>query len=200
MRLVRAMLSTPVGPMLALASDEALCALEFRADARLTRLDARLLRFHAQPAVEDGSNGVIDRTREWLDAYFAGRRADADALPLGALGTRFEQRVWKALRTIPPGETRSYGQVAAQVAATVNASRAVGLANGANPIAIIVPCHRVIGADGTLTGYGGGLDRKRWLLEHEQQYWPTDTSLSRVTAAHHHRQPRDARQPRFDFQ
>ena len=85
-----------------------------------------------------------------------------------ALGTRFEQKVWKALRAIPAGETRSYGQVAALVSSTVNASRAVGLANGANPIAIIVPCHRVIGSSGTLTGYAGGLERKRWLLEHER--------------------------------
>jgi methylated-DNA-[protein]-cysteine S-methyltransferase len=197
MRLVRATLPTPVGPMLALASDEDLCALEFGSDARMSRLEARLVRFFAAPQVEDGSNAIIARTREWLDAYFAGAAADVQAIPLGALGTRFEQKVWKALRLIPPGETRSYGQVAAQVASTVNASRAVGLANGANPIAIVVPCHRVIGADGSLTGYGGGLDRKLWLLEHEQRYWPTDTSLSRVTP--HHREPRDRREPRFEF-
>lgn len=197
MRLVRALLPTPVGTMLALASDEALCALEFRSDTRLTRLDERLLRFLATPSVEDGTNAVIDRTRAWLDAYFAGQAPDASALSLGAVGTRFEQKVWKALRAIPPGETRSYGQVAAQVAATVNASRAVGLANGANPIAIIVPCHRVIGADGSLTGYGGGLERKQWLLEHEERYWPTDTSLSKVLP--HHRDPKDSRQPRFEF-
>jgi O-6-methylguanine DNA methyltransferase len=190
------MLPTAVGPMLALASDQALCALEFRSDRRMTRLDARLLRFFDNSSVEDGKNAVIARTREWLDAYFAGASADATGLPLGAVGTRFEQKVWKALRLIPPGETRSYGQIAAQVASTVNASRAVGLANGANPIAIVVPCHRVIGADGSLTGYGGGLDRKLWLLEHEQRYWPTDTSLSQV--APHHRVPR-ANQPRFEF-
>ena len=112
--------------MLALASDEALCALEFGSDSRMSRLEARLLRFFGAPSVEDGSNAVIDRTREWLDAYFAGASADVNALPLGALGTRFEQKVWKALRLIPPGETRSYGQVAAQVASTVDASRAVG--------------------------------------------------------------------------
>ncbi|HUR34458.1 MAG TPA: methylated-DNA--[protein]-cysteine S-methyltransferase [Vicinamibacterales bacterium] len=197
MRLVRATLPTPVGPMLALASDGALCALEFGTASRQLRLEARLLRFFATSRVEDGANDVIERTRDWLEAYFAGAAADASSLPLGAMGTRFEQKVWKALRTIPAGETRSYGQVAAQVASTVNASRAVGLANGANPIAIVVPCHRVIGADGSLIGYGGGLDRKLWLLEHEQRFWPTDTSLSRV--APHHRAPRDSRQPRFEF-
>lgn len=185
--------------MLALASDEALCALEFSAGHRLSRLDARLARFFHSPDIDDGMNGVIERTRAWLDAYFGGVSADPGALPLGALGTRFEQKVWKALLAIPPGETRSYGQVAAQVASTVNASRAVGLANGANPIAIIVPCHRVIGADGSLTGYGGGLDRKTWLLEHEERFWPTDTSLSCVSRASHPREDRETRQPRFDF-
>lgn len=197
MRLVRALLPTPVGTMLALASEEALCALEFRSDTRLTRLDERLLRFFDTPTIDDGTNAVIERTQAWLEAYFAGTAADMTALQFGALGTRFEQKVWKALRAIPVGETRSYGQVAAQVSSTVNASRAVGLANGANPIAIIVPCHRVIGADGSLTGYGGGLDRKRWLLEHEEQHWPTDTSLSKVLP--HHRDPKDSRQPRFEF-
>lgn len=197
MRLVRATLPTPVGPMLALASDEALCALEFSSKDRMSRLESRLARFFSVSTIDDESNGIIDRTRDWLNAYFAGAQADASLLPLGAIGTRFEQKVWKALRLIPPGETRSYGQIAAQVASSINASRAVGLANGANPIAIVVPCHRVIGADGTLTGYGGGLDRKLWLLEHEQRYWPTETSLSRVTP--HHREPRDQRQPRFEF-
>jgi AraC family transcriptional regulator of adaptative response/methylated-DNA-[protein]-cysteine methyltransferase len=196
MQLVRATLPTPVGPMLALASDEGLYALEFDSGQRMTRLDARLTRFLASPAVIDGTSDVIERTRAWLDAYFAGRSAEVIGLSLTPAGSRFEQKVWAALRRIPPGETRSYGQIAAQVASTVNASRAVGLANGANPIAIIVPCHRVIGADGSLTGYGGGLERKLWLLEHEQRYWPTDTSLARVAR----RTPRPhARQSRLDF-
>ena len=197
MVLVRATLPTPVGPMVALASDDALCALEFGSDARMSRLEARLVRFFSASSVEEGSNTMVRRTREWLDAYFAGTSADASALSLGALGTRFELKVWQALRKIPPGETRSYGQIAAQVSSTVNASRAVGLANGANPIAIVVPCHRVIGADGSLTGYGGGLERKLWLLQHEEQYWPTNTSLTRV--APHPRAPRTNPQTSFDF-
>jgi methylated-DNA-[protein]-cysteine S-methyltransferase len=199
MQLVRATLPTPVGPMLALASNDALCALEFGSDTRMSRLDARLTRFLPARTVDDGINGVIEQTRSWLEAYFAGVSADTDALPLVALGTRFEQKVWKALRAIRAGETCSYGQVAARVSSTVNASRAVGLANGANPIAIIVPCHRVIGADGSLTGYGGGLDRKTWLLEHEQRFWPTDTSLSRVARRAHTRATRGTRQPRLEF-
>jgi methylated-DNA-[protein]-cysteine S-methyltransferase len=101
-----------------------------------------------------------------LDAYFAGERSDFD-LKLSLVGSEFQRRVWQALLTIPYGETRSYGQIAEQIGAS-GAARAVGLANGRNPIAIIVPCHRVIGANGSLTGYGGGLDRKRSLLELEK--------------------------------
>ena len=106
---------------------------------------------------------VIDQ----LSAYFAGELTEFD-VELDLRGTDFQRRVWKALLTIPYGETRSYGEIAEQIGAP-GAARAVGLANGHNPIAIIVPCHRVIGASGSLTGYGGGLDRKRTLLELEKQ-------------------------------
>jgi methylated-DNA-[protein]-cysteine S-methyltransferase len=101
-----------------------------------------------------------------LGAYFAGERTDFD-LELSLAGSEFQRRVWQALLTIPYGETRSYGEIAEQIGAS-GAARAVGLANGRNPIAIIVPCHRVIGASGSLVGYGGGLDRKRSLLELEK--------------------------------
>lgn len=100
-----------------------------------------------------------------LDAYFAGELTEFD-LPMEVTGTDFQRRVWAALCEIPYGETISYGELARRVG-NPKASRAVGLANGRNPIAIVVPCHRVIGANGSLTGYGGGLDRKVWLLEHE---------------------------------
>lgn len=103
-----------------------------------------------------------------LNAYFAGELTDFD-LPMRMGGTDFQSRVWGALCEIPYGETISYGELARRVGSP-NASRAVGLANGRNPVAIIVPCHRVIGADGSLTGYGGGLPRKVWLLEHEAAY------------------------------
>ncbi|GBE68268.1 methylated-DNA--protein-cysteine methyltransferase [Mycobacterium sp. MFM001] len=103
-----------------------------------------------------------------LEAYFAGERTEFD-LELDMAGTEFQRRVWQALTTIPYGETRSYGEIAAQIGA-IGAARAVGLANGHNPVAIIVPCHRVIGAGGSLTGYGGGLDRKRSLLELEKRH------------------------------
>lgn len=101
-----------------------------------------------------------------LSAYFAGERTEFD-LELDMVGTQFQRRVWDALRTIPYGETCTYGEIARQIGSP-SASRAVGLANGHNPIGIIVPCHRVIGANGSLTGYGGGLDRKRALLELEK--------------------------------
>jgi methylated-DNA-[protein]-cysteine S-methyltransferase len=101
-----------------------------------------------------------------LDGYFAGERTDFD-LDLELTGTPFQRRVWAALQTIPYGETRSYGEIAEQIGSP-GAFRAVGLANGRNPIGIIVPCHRVIGASGSLTGYGGGLERKRALLDLEQ--------------------------------
>jgi O-6-methylguanine DNA methyltransferase len=169
MLLTRATLETPVGPMLALASDTALCALEFSSTGRLSRLDARLARWFESPDVADGSSAVIDRTRAWLDAYFAGDPADAGMLPLDLRGGAFELTVWTALRQLKSGDVTTYGAIARQIGSP-QASRAVGLANGANPIAIIVPCHRVIGANGALTGYGGGLDRKRWLLNHERRW------------------------------
>jgi methylated-DNA-[protein]-cysteine S-methyltransferase len=110
-----------------------------------------------------GFNDAVDQ----LGAYFAGELTDFD-IELDLRGTNFQQRVWNALLTIPYGETRSYGEIAEQIGVP-GAARAVGLANGHNPIAIVVPCHRVIGASGSLTGYGGGLDRKRTLLELEKK-------------------------------
>ena len=104
--------------------------------------------------------------RDPLEAYFAGQIKAIDAIPVDAGGTPFQHQVWTALRRIPAGSTTTYGQLAARIGRP-NACRAVGLANGSNPVAIVVPCHRVIGANGTLTGYGGGLARKRWLLDLE---------------------------------
>jgi len=121
----------------------------------------------APPEVER-KNEVLEATAAQLREYFAGtlRRFD---LPLAPRGTGFQELVWRALTAIPFGETRSYGELARAIGRPA-ASRAVGAANGANPIAIIVPCHRVIGANGTLTGYGGGLPAKKWLLDHESRF------------------------------
>ncbi len=101
-----------------------------------------------------------------LERYFAGDIAAIDTIPVRFSGTPFQVKVWSALRTIPAGTTLSYGALAARIGMPT-AVRAVGLANGSNPVGVVVPCHRVIGSDGSLTGYGGGLARKRWLLEHE---------------------------------
>ncbi|WP_425617708.1 methylated-DNA--[protein]-cysteine S-methyltransferase [Anatilimnocola sp. NA78] len=103
-----------------------------------------------------------------LDAYFAGDLRALDSIRVATGGTEFQRAVWQALRAIKPGETKSYGQLAKELG-RVSASRAVGAANGANPISIVVPCHRVIGANSKLTGYAGGLPRKNWLLVHERE-------------------------------
>ena len=140
----------------------------------LTAVDGRLTGLHMDgqrhaPASsadwerdDNGLAGVVEQ----LEAYFAGSREAFD-VPLDLSGTEFQRSVWTGLLEIPYGETMSYGELARRVGRP-GASRAVGLANGRNPVAIIVPCHRVIGADGTMTGYGGGLDRKVWLLDHER--------------------------------
>jgi methylated-DNA-[protein]-cysteine S-methyltransferase len=170
--LSRAIVPTPLGEMLALASDTGLCALEFTGPGeRLTRLEARLRRHFPPHRIVDGETPAIAGAREWLRAYFEGTNVDASAIPLDMPGADFECRVWAALRAIPPGTTVSYGAIASALGSP-GASRAVGAANGANPVAIVVPCHRVIGSSGALTGYGGGLDRKTWLLDHERRWSP----------------------------
>jgi methylated-DNA-[protein]-cysteine S-methyltransferase len=183
MQLFRTVLPTPLGDMLALASDAGLCALEFttvagraRGEERLTRLDARLQRWFPPHVVVDQEVAIIARTRAWLVDYFSGAGADVGDLPLDMRGAGFERRVWSQLLTIPAGSTTSYGAIAKSLG-DAGASRAVGAANGANPVAIIVPCHRVIGASGSLTGYGGGLERKTWLIDHERR-WRTEPQAS----------------------
>ena len=175
MKLHQSLIETPVGTMRAIASHDALCSLEFFSKGRMARLDARLARWFGDADMIDEPNGVIEKTREWLDRYFAGVSADIAGLNLEMRGAPFERRVWSALRRIPPGNTTTYGAIARQVGSP-DASRAVGMANGANPIAIIVPCHRMIGSNGTLTGYGGGLEKKSWLLNHERR-WAREPAL-----------------------
>lgn len=152
---------SPVGPLRLWADPEALTAIEFHPFAETPPGDPA-------PVAGGGAEELLTEAERQLAAYFAGERHDFD-LPLAPAGTPFQQRVWGALREIPYGETRSYGQVARTLGLVPGASRAVGLANGRNPIPVVVPCHRVIGADGTLTGYAGGLERKRTLLGLEQR-------------------------------
>jgi O-6-methylguanine DNA methyltransferase len=176
MQLYRTILPTPIGEMLALASDEGLCALEFttvkgraRGEERLTRLEARLAKWFPPHQIVDRETPIITETRGWLGDYFAGTSGAIDGLAFDMRGAPFEVRVWEALRQIPAGATTSYGAIATALGSP-GAARAVGAANGANPVAIIVPCHRVIGSTGSLTGYGGGLDRKTWLIDHERRW------------------------------
>ncbi|MCF0136412.1 MAG: methylated-DNA--[protein]-cysteine S-methyltransferase [Lachnospiraceae bacterium] len=130
------------------------------------------LRQEGLPDAHEGEEAVVRRAAAWLDAYFAGKRPEeevpGEAIPLHLVGSEFQKQVWEVLLTIPYGCTMSYGQVAASVAAKRGllrmSARAVGGAVGSNPISLMVPCHRVLGADGNITGYGGGLDRKRALL------------------------------------
>jgi methylated-DNA-[protein]-cysteine S-methyltransferase len=156
-------IATPVGEVLLVTDGEgAVRALDFADyEARMTRLLAR----HAPGATLVGGRAP-ETVRRAVEAWFGGDLTALDGLTVKTGGTAFQRTVWAALRAIPAGETRSYGQLAAAIGAP-RAVRAAGLANGQNPVAVIVPCHRVIGANGTLTGYAGGLERKRWLLKHE---------------------------------
>jgi methylated-DNA-[protein]-cysteine S-methyltransferase len=156
-------LPTDIGAIRAATRDGVLCALAFsdRWDPLASRLSRRFGTIELRAARDPG--GVATALRRYLD----GDAAAIDALPVDPGGTPFQQRVWRALRDIPYGTTISYGELARRIGEPA-AVRAVGAANGANPISIVVPCHRVIGSDGGLTGYGGGLPRKRWLLALER--------------------------------
>lgn len=144
--------SSPVGTLTLTEEEDALTGLYF---GRLSRQGQEVL------------SPVLEETARQLSEYFSGKRREF-SLPLSPKGTEFQLRVWRALETIPYGETRSYGDIA-RLIGSPKACRAVGMANHRNPISIIVPCHRVVGANGSLTGYGGGLDAKRFLLDLEQQ-------------------------------
>ena len=156
-------LLTPVGELILTASDAALTGVYFPTSRRGKPPTHHASWTESQDHTPSGT--LLARTAAQLTEYFAGQRTTFD-VPLEALGSPFEHRVWNALRTIPYGTTTSYGELARRLG-DPKGSRAIGTANGKNPIPIIVPCHRVVGANGELTGFGGGLDTKRWLLEHE---------------------------------
>jgi len=161
-------INTPIGELLLVADGAGkLRAIDW-ADHEERML--RLLRLHY------GKDGfILEPTRnphglsDAMKRYFAGDLSAIDDIPVATGGTPFQRSVWKELRKIPTGSAISYGKLAEQIARP-KAVRAVGLANGSNPVGIVVPCHRVIGSDGSLTGYGGGVERKRWLLDHEQKH------------------------------
>ncbi len=161
-------LDSPIGPLVLAVGDGKLIALEFGDDEDAAR--ARLARTHAGWTVAEGQmrsgsdrgGPIVERVKD----YFAGDLHAFDDIPVAPVGTPFQLRVWKALRAIPVGRTISYLQLATRVGNPA-AMRAVGAANGRNPVALVIPCHRVIASDGKLHGYGGGLPRKAWLLRHE---------------------------------
>jgi methylated-DNA-[protein]-cysteine S-methyltransferase len=165
MRLIVERLATPIGPVLITHDGKVICNTEFE-DSEDRR---------AQELAQHFPGATFARARarspftEALKRYFDGDIRAIDQLPLARIGTPFQQRAWKELRKIPPGETRGYGEQA-RILGNPSAARAVGRANGQNPNAIIVPCHRLRGADGSLVHYGGGLERKRWLIDHEAQH------------------------------
>lgn len=160
--------ASPIGTML-LGCDQAgrLRALDF-ADFE-PRMEVLLRRHYGVAGFTLTAGKAPREITDSLRAFFAGEIDALAAIQVQTGGTDFQRRVWAALRTIPGGATATYGELAIKLG-RAGASRAVGLANGSNPIAIVVPCHRVIGSDGSLTGYGGGLERKRWLLAHERQH------------------------------
>ena len=177
-RLTTDRLPTPIGTAIIVVDE----------DGRLRAFDwddhegrqQRLLRTHYGSSVAVQPGAAPSALRQRIEAYFDGDCAHLDDIVCETAGTAFQRTVWAALRRIPVGQTTSYGALAASIGSP-KASRAVGLANGANPIGVIVPCHRVIGANGSLTGYGGGMDRKRWLHDHEQKFI---TRTSRVSKNH----------------
>jgi AraC family transcriptional regulator, regulatory protein of adaptative response / methylated-DNA-[protein]-cysteine methyltransferase len=160
-------LLTPLGPMLIGATDAAVALLEFT-DRRMLATQLERLARRRRCIFVPGSTAAGQQLEAELEAYFAGTLRDFST-PLAPAGTEFQQRAWQGLQSIPYGETRSYAEQARLLGAPT-AVRAVARANGDNPVAIVVPCHRVIGANGKLTGYGGGLWRKQWLLHHERRH------------------------------
>lgn len=166
------LIESPVGTVFIGASAEGIHRVDFIGTERDLGWFLGRLAADAEVPLDDvrrDAAACAEAARQ-LREYFAGDRTTFD-LPLAPRGTAFQQRVWMMLREIPAGETRTYGWVATRLGQP-SASRAVGAANGQNPLAVVVPCHRVVGANGTLTGYAGGLDRKAWLLDHEARALP----------------------------
>ena len=162
MNLLMDRIESSIGDLLVVSDGNNLCAIEFDGDEARLRAGMRKRFGEINLARASNPQGFSSSIR----AYFAGNLRALNSIPVMTGGTEFQRLVWNALREIPCGSTSSYGQLAKKIGKP-GSSRAVGLANGSNPIPIVVPCHRVIGANASLTGYGGGLDRKRWLLEHE---------------------------------
>ena len=168
-------IETELGIMIAGAVDEGICLLEF-SDRRMLNTEYKVLERYLQTTVEEGENKHFQTLLNQLKEYFEGTRKEF-SLPLVIPGTDFQQAVWKELMKIPFGTTRSY-QEQSEALGKPESIRAVANANGMNRISIVIPCHRIIGSDGKLTGYGGGLKRKKWLLDHEKKHSGQSVELS----------------------
>ena len=160
-------LPTPLGPMFAIACDEGICLLEFT-DRRMLETEFKQLKTHFKSNILPGNHKHFKLLKIQLNEYFEGKRK-VFTVPIVSPGTAFQKETWKALIRIPYGKVVSYADQAASIGKE-NAVRAIGTANGNNRLAILIPCHRVVGADGELKGYGGGLWRKRWLIDHEKKH------------------------------
>jgi methylated-DNA-[protein]-cysteine S-methyltransferase len=160
-------IQTPTGPLTVIVTDVGVRAVQWEADEHRATGPEKAGPDPTGPAPSPAAQALLDEAVTQIDDWFAGRRVDFD-LPLDEIGTDFQLQAWALLRAIPYGETISYREQAARMG-DARKARAIGGANGRNPIAVITPCHRVIGADGSLTGFAYGTDRKRWLLEHESK-------------------------------
>ena len=167
-KLKQNIIRTPIGEMITLATETGLNFLEFQKPTRSKLLEQRLKKWYASFKLIEGENEIIEQTIAWLDDYFKGNFEKLKTPPLEMRGTDFEKSVWEELKNISIGQTVTYGQMAERMGKPQSA-RAVGSGTRRNPVSLIIPCHRVIGGDGTLTGYGGGLENKKWLLEHEKK-------------------------------
>jgi AraC family transcriptional regulator of adaptative response/methylated-DNA-[protein]-cysteine methyltransferase len=160
-------IDTPLGPMIAGATEDGICLLEF-SDRKSLSVEYETLKKIFDATIKKGNNKHLRMLKKQLKEYFKGKRQEF-SLSLKFPGTEFQQAVWTQLLTIPYGSTMTYGEQA-EILKDEKSARAVAQANSNNRIAIVIPCHRIIGSDGQLVGYGGGLNRKKWLINHERKY------------------------------
>jgi len=165
-KLFKSTVETPIGEMILITSEKGLCFLEYSIIKRNKLIENRIKKYYSQYEIINEENSIKKQLIKQLHLYFSNKKTNFSLIPMDVKGTDFEKKVWNILAKIPYGKVFTYKEVAIKLGNT-NASRAVGGASRRNPVSIIVPCHRVIGTTGSLTGYGGGLSKKSWLIKHE---------------------------------